>query len=89
MQKQRATFVNGNVFTVVDNTAKQRNTGGEFEATLSVDNFSLTSFYSYTKVKILRGASSAAEIAQRGTPKHQAGFTAIVSPEIGGSSGST
>ena len=83
VQKQRATFVNGNVFTVVDNTAKQRNTGGEFEATLSVDNFSLTSFYSYTKVKILRGASSAAEIAQRGTPKHQAGFTAIVSPEIG------
>ncbi|WP_347270290.1 TonB-dependent receptor [Rhizorhabdus histidinilytica] len=85
VQKQRATFVNGNVFTIVDNTAKQRNTGGEFEATLSVPNFSLTGFYSYTKVKILRGGATSAigpEIAQRGTPKNQAGFTATVSPPI-------
>lgn len=86
VQKQRATFVNGNVFTVVDNTAKQRNTGGEFEATLSVPSFSLTGFYSYTKVKILNGAATATigfpEIAQRGTPKHQAGFTATVSPPV-------
>lgn len=85
VQKQRATFVNGNVFTVVDNTAKQRNTGGEFEATLSVPAFSLTAFYSYTKVKILSGAATSTfgpEIAQRGTPKHQAGFTATLSPPV-------
>ena len=85
VQKQRSTFVNGNVFTIVDNTAKQRNSGGEFEATLSVPNFSLTGFYSYTKVKIISGGATSAigpEIAQRGTPKNQAGFTATVSPPI-------
>lgn len=85
VQKQRATFVNGNVFTIIDNTAKQRNIGGEFEATLRVPAFSLTGFYSYTKVKILQGAATSTvgpEIAQRGTPKHQAGFTATLSPPI-------
>jgi iron complex outermembrane recepter protein len=85
VQKQRATFVNGNVFTIVDNTAKQRNSGGEFEATLSVPRFTLNAFYSYTKVKILSGAATSAigpEIAQRGTPKHQAGLTATISPPV-------
>jgi iron complex outermembrane receptor protein len=85
VQKQRATFVNGNVFTVVDNTAKQRNTGGEFEATFNTDAFSLTAFYSYTKVKILEGGATSAigpEIAQRGVPRHQAGATATISPPI-------
>ncbi|WP_336971803.1 TonB-dependent receptor [Sphingobium aromaticiconvertens] len=86
VQKQRATFVGGNVFTVVDNTAKQRNTGGEFEATFNTDTFSLTGFYSYTKVKILEGATTATiglpEIEQRGVPKHQLGVTAIISPPV-------
>lgn len=85
VQKQRATYVNGNVFTIVDNTAKQRNTGGEFEATFNTDGFSLTGFYSYTKVKILEGAATSAvgpEIAQRGVPKHQLGATAVLSPPI-------
>jgi iron complex outermembrane receptor protein len=86
VQKQRATFVDGNVFTVVDNTAKQRNTGGEFEASFNTDTFSLTGFYSYTKVKILEGAVTSTiglpEIEQRGTPKHQVGATAIISPPI-------
>ena len=83
VQKQRATFVNGNVFTIVDNTAKQRNSGGEFEATFNTTGFSLTGFYSYTKVKILRGGATTGgltEIDQRGTPKHQLGFTAIATP---------
>lgn len=85
VQKQRSTFVNGNVFTIVDNTAKQRNTGGEFEATFSTAGFSLTGFYSYTKVEILQGAAVSnigPEIAQRGTPKHQAGATAIFTPPL-------
>lgn len=85
VQKQRATFVNGNVFTVIDNTAKQRNTGGEFEATFDTDNFSLTGFYSYTKVKILEGGAVSRigpEIAQRGVPKHQLGATAIITPPM-------
>lgn len=86
VQKQRATFVNGNVFTIIDNTAKQRNSGGEFEATLAYDHFSLNAFYSYTKVKILKGAATNAiygtEIAQRGVPKHQLGATMTISPEM-------
>ncbi|ATI80645.1 TonB-dependent receptor [Sphingobium yanoikuyae] len=85
VQKQRATFVDGNVFTVIDNTAKQRNTGGEFEATFNTDYFTLTGFYSYTKVKILEGAATSSlgsEIAQRGVPKHQVGATATISPPI-------
>lgn len=90
VQKQRSTFVNGNVFTIVDNTAKQRNTGGEFEATYTTSGFTLTGFYSYTKVKILEGRAIVGglpEIDQRGVPKHQAGFTATASPPIGESVG--
>src|SRR5690606_7982764 len=74
VQKQRATFVNGNVFTIVDNTAKQRNQGGEVEATFSTDGFSLTGFYSFTDVDILEGGATSnigPEIENRGVPKHQ------------------
>ena len=86
VQKQRATFVDGNVFTIVDNTAKQRNVGGEFEANFSTDTFSLAAFYSYTKVKIRAGrvvlANGLTEFEQRGVPKHQLGATATISPPI-------
>ena len=85
VQKQRATFVNGNVFTIIDNTAKQRNQGGEFEATFSTDGFNLTGFYSYTDVDILAGGATSnigPEIENRGVPKHQAGFTATMSPPL-------
>ena len=86
VQKQRATFVDGNVFTIVDNTAKQRNVGGEFEANFSTDTFSLAAFYSYTKVKIRAGrvvlANRLTEFEQRGVPKHQLGATATISPPI-------
>ncbi|MFV0645938.1 MAG: TonB-dependent receptor [Sphingomonadaceae bacterium] len=85
IQKQRATFVNGNVFTIVDNVAKSRNQGVEFEATLGFDEFTLTGFYSYVDVDILAGAATSSmgpEIAQRGTPKHQAGLTGIMSPPV-------
>lgn len=90
VQKQRATFVSGNVFTIVDNTASQRNTGGEFEATFSSKGFSLTGFYSYTKVKILEGRATSAlgpEFDQRGVPKHQVGATATISPPINPNTG--
>ncbi|KKW91860.1 MULTISPECIES: TonB-dependent receptor [Sphingobium] len=85
VQKQRATFVNGNVFTVVDNTAKQRNVGGEFEANFSTDTFSLAAFYSYTKVDIRSGRvtlNGLTEFEQRGVPKHQLGATATISPPV-------
>jgi iron complex outermembrane receptor protein len=94
VQKQRATAfdTNGdgiadNVFTVVDNTAKQRNTGGEFEATYALGDFTLSGYYAYTKVKILRGASTAAngapEIDQRGVPKHTLGLNVTYRKDLG------
>jgi len=97
VQKQRATFdpSANNVYTIVDNTAAQRNQGGEFEATLSVPTFNLTGFYSFTKVEILQGAGQLIgangqvfnEIAQRGVPKHQVGLTATMSPPVAESLG--
>ncbi|SCW60339.1 iron complex outermembrane recepter protein [Sphingobium faniae] len=85
VQKQRATFIDGNVFTIVDNTAKQRNVGGEFEANFSTDTFSLAAFYSYTKVDIRSGRvvlNGIPEFEQRGVPKHQLGATAVISPPV-------
>ena len=85
VQKQRATFVDGNVFTIVDNTAKQRNTGGEFEANFSTEGFSLAAFYSYVDVDIREGLvvlNGRPEFEQRGVPKHQIGATATLSPPV-------
>ena len=92
VQKQRAAAVDtdgdgtpDNIFTVVDNTAKQRNYGGEFEAALSFENFSLSAFYSYTKVDIRAGRvtlNGLLEFEQRGSPRHQMGATATISPPI-------
>ena len=94
VQKQRsATFdTNGDgipdtVLTVIDNTAEQRNTGGEFEIGLNGEYFGLSAFYAYTEVEILEGAATSAtglpEIDQRGTPKHQAGLTGSVNIPAG------
>lgn len=93
VQKQRASSFDTNgdgipdtVLTVIDNTAKQRNSGGEFEASYDVGDLSLSGFYSYTKVKILKGAAVAAngapEIAQRGVPKHSVGLTATYRKDL-------
>ena len=94
VQKQRAASFDTNgdgipdtVLTIVDNTAEQRNTGGEFELGFSTANFSLSGFYSYTKVEILKGAATSTigtpEIAQRGVPKHQAGLTGTLDVPVG------
>jgi iron complex outermembrane recepter protein len=94
VQKQRSASidVNGdgitdNVVTIVDNTAEQRNTGGEFELGFGTGDFNLTGFYSYTKIEILQGAATSTiglpEIAQRGAPKHQAGLTGTLDMPIG------
>lgn len=93
VQKQRSASFDTNgdgipdtVVTVVDNTAEQRNTGGEFELGFSTAAFNLTGFYSYTKVEILKGGATSVlgpEIAQRGTPKHQAGLTGTLDMPVG------
>lgn len=97
VQKQRASSFDTNgdgvpdtVVTVVDNTAKQRNTGGELDFGYSTDAVNLTGFYSYTKVNILRGGSSLTlpnrtvlpEFEQRGTPRHQFGLTGTLNLPI-------
>lgn len=85
VQKQRATFVNGNVFTVIDNTAKQRNKGGEVEVSWSIPTLSISAFYSYTKVDILAGrvtTGGVPEFEQRGSPRHQLGGTVMISPPL-------
>lgn len=97
VQKQRASSFDTNgdgvadtVVTVVDNTAKQRNKGGELEFGYTTEAFSLTGFYSYTDVDILRGAASQTlpngtvlpEFEQRGTAKHQFGLTGVVNLPI-------
>lgn len=97
VQKQRATSfdtdgdgVVDNIITVVDNTAKQRNKGGELDFSYTTDAFSLTGFYSYIDVDILRGSTTMTmpngtvlpEIEQRGTPKHQFGVTGTVNLPI-------
>jgi iron complex outermembrane recepter protein len=94
VQKQRsASFdttgdgIPDTVVTIVDNTAEQRNTGGEFELAFNTADFNLSGFYSYTKIEILKGGATSAigttEIAQRGTPKHQAGLTGTVDMPVG------
>lgn len=93
VQKQRASSFDTNgdgvpdtVVTIVDNTAEQRNTGGELEVGLNGGYLSLNAFYSYTKVEILKGGATSAlgpEIAQRGTPKSQAGITGSVNVPVG------
>lgn len=94
VQKQRsASFdttgdgIPDTVVTIVDNTAEQRNTGGELELSFGTADFNLSGFYSYTKIEILEGAAVSTigtpEIAQRGTPKHQAGLTGTADMPIG------
>lgn len=94
VQKQRsASFdttgdgIPDTVVTIVDNTAEQRNTGGELELGFSTADISLTGFYSYTKVEILKGGAistiGSPEIAQRGTPKQQAGLTGTLDLPVG------
>ncbi len=92
-QKQRASSFDTNgdgvpdtVVTIVDNTAKQRHRGGEFEAAYSNGGLELNAFYSYTDVQILEGATVAPiglpEIEQRGTPKHQLGISGTITTPL-------
>ena len=82
VQKQNAVLVNGQVGTVIQNTAKQRNHGGEFEANLRLNNgLSANFFYSYVKNKIVSGSNGG--FAMQGIPKHQLGGGASYEREIG------
>jgi iron complex outermembrane receptor protein len=72
VQKQNAISIGGQVATIIKNTAKQHNYGGEFEATLRLDNgLSANIFYSYVKDKVISGSNGT--FPMQGIPSHQLG----------------
>ncbi|MCP3733227.1 TonB-dependent receptor [Sphingomonas sp. MG17] len=82
VQKQNALVVNGQVATIISNTAKQRNYGGEFEASLSLSNgLGANFFYSYAKNEIVSGANGS--FPQQGVPEHQVGGGLTYEQDVG------
>lgn len=82
VQKQNAVLVNGQVGTIIQNTAKQRNYGGEFEASLQLDNgLSASMFYSYVKNEIISGTNGG--FPMQGIPSHQLGGNVTYEADIG------
>jgi len=81
VQKQNPTGIDTNgdgqadtVITVIVNTAKQENFGGEFDASLAFDNgLTIGGYVSYVKVNVKEGLQPG-ESEMRGVPKYQAGF---------------
>ena len=72
VQKQNAVLINGQVSTIIQNTAKQRNYGGEFEASLRLDSgLSASAFYSYVKNEVVSGSNGS--FPMQGIPTHQIG----------------
>jgi iron complex outermembrane recepter protein len=72
VQKQNATLVNGQIATVITNTARQHNYGGEFEANLNLRNgLGFNMFYSHARNKVVSGGNGSFE--QQGVPRHQLG----------------
>lgn len=73
VQKQHSSIDGaGNVTTIITNTAKQRNYGGEFEVALSAGGLNLSAFYSYVGIDITRGRQPG-EFELVGAPHHQLG----------------
>lgn len=72
VQKQVQQLIGGQVQTVISNTAKQANYGGELEATLNFYNgLSFNLFYAYTGIDIKSGSNGG--FAYQGISKHQVG----------------
>lgn len=75
----------GNVTTIIENTAAQKNYGGEFDATLTSGPFSLTLAYAYVNVDITKGRQQF-EYELVGASKHQLGLNAnygTAIPDVG------
>ncbi|QOT73331.1 TonB-dependent receptor [Sphingobium fuliginis] len=80
VQKQTSSIDSaGNVNTIIDNTARQKNYGGELELGLIAGPLNISAFYSYVGVEISQGRQPG-EFALVGSPHHQMG--ANVSYEI-------
>lgn len=81
VQKQNALLVDGQVATVVTNTAAQENYGGELEVNLAFDiGLSLNTHYSYVGINVTDGGNGTIE--NTGVPKHQLGFGATYSRSL-------
>ncbi len=65
----------GNVTTIIENTAAQKNYGGEFDATLTSGPFNVTLAYAYVNVDITKGRQQF-EYELVGASKHQLGLNA-------------
>ena len=82
VQKQQVMTVNGVIQTVVTNTTKQRNYGGEAEASIRFDQgLSIGLFYSNVNAEILEGGNGSFVLI--GSPKHQIGVNVGFEREIG------
>ncbi len=82
VQRQNVLIVNGQVATIVTNTAAQRNYGGEFEASLALNNgLSLDFNYAYVKNEIVKGDNGI--FPQTGVPKHQLGGNVTYVRDVG------
>lgn len=80
VQKQQSAIdTAGNVNTIITNTARQKNFGGEFELGLNAGALNINAFYSYVGVNITEGRAPG-EFELVGAPHHQ--FGANISYEV-------
>lgn len=87
MQKQTSAIdAAGNVNTIIENTAKQRNYGGRLELGLIAGPPNISAFYSYVGVKITQGRQPD-EFALVGSPHHKMGANIAYDIPLGGYAG--
>lgn len=87
VQKQNSSIDSaGNVNTIIDNTARQKNYGGELELGLIAGPLNINAFYSYVGVKITKGRQPG-EFALVGSPHHQMGANVSYDIPLAGDAG--
>jgi len=87
VQKQTSAIdSSGNVNTIITNTARQRNYGGELELGLIAGELNVNAFYSYVGVDITKGRQPG-EFELVGSPHHQLGANIAYSRLLPGDAG--
>ena len=88
VQKQTSAIDSaGNVNTIITNTAKQRNYGGELELGLTAGALNVNAFYAYVGVDITEGRQPG-EFELVGSPHHQLGANVSYDMPLAGDAGS-
>ena len=83
VQKQTSAIdAAGNVNTIITNTARQKNFGGELELGLSSGPLNISAFYSYVGVNITEGRQQG-EFELVGAPHHQFGANISYTADLG------